>query len=632
MGVLARINQPADLLRLEPHELEELAREIRETIVSTVSRNPGHLSSNLGVVELTLALHMVFESPRDKILWDVGHQCYAHKLITGRRDKFPTLRKLGGVAGFPMPSESPHDNFNTGHSSTSLSSALGLAVARDMRGEDFKVVAVIGDGSLPNGMALEAINHIGQLKPDMMVVLNDNEMAISKTVGAMSAYLNRIMTGTFYGRLRDWLERFLKRFRNVGPPLLYLARHLEEEIKGLWGPGVLFEELGFRYVGPYDGNDLKGLLEAFRQVKLLKGPTLVHVVTKKGKGYLPAEADPIKYYSPAPSFDVPTGRISPPENKAPTYSEIFSSTMIRMADEDKRVVAVTAAMLEGTRLMKFHAKYPDRIYDVGIAEEHAVTFAAGLAARGLRPFVAIYSTFLQRAYDQVMHDVCLQKLPVVFALDRAGLVGEDGPTHHGVFDFAYLRHLPGMTVMAPADENEMAKMLALALRLEGPSSVRYPRGWVAGAAMDTILSPVPVGRGRLVREGSDVAILSIGTQLAGAVEAAERLQAEAGISAAVADARFVKPLDTGLISGLAERCGRIVTVEEHALQGGFGSAVLEALAEAGVSAPVLNIGIPDSFVEHGSIAQLKDRIGLSPGRIFERVREFCRAGSRRQSA
>ena len=628
MSLLERVNQPADLLRLSVGEMEQLAGEIRGEILRTMSVTPGHLSSNLGVVELTLALHYTFDSPRDRFVFDVGHQCYTHKLVTGRRDRFGTIRKAGGLSGFPHPAESPHDSFHTGHAGTSLSSALGLVVARDLRGENFKVVAVIGDGSLPNGMSLEAMNHIGHLKPDLTVVLNDNEMAISKTVGAISAYLGRIMTGHFYGRVREQAEKFLKRFQRLGPPMMVMARHLEADIKGLFGPGVFFEQLGFRYMGPYDGHDLKLLIEVFRNARTLKGPTLVHVVTKKGKGYSHAEADPIAYYSPA-GFNVATGRLDPPASRVPTYSEVYTQTLMKLAEQDPRVVSVTAAMLEGTKLKYLQEKYPERSFDVGIAEEHAVTFAAARASRGLVPFVALYSTFLQRAYDQVMHDVCLQGLPVVLAMDRAGLVGDDGPTHHGVFDFAYLRHLPGLVVMAPSDENELAKMMALAAGLGKPSSIRFPRGAVTGTAMDTVLSPVPLGRGRLVREGGDLAIVSAGTMLGPALEAAERLKADSGIDAAVADARFVKPLDADLIAGLASRCGRIVTIEEHSRVGGFGGAVLELLAERGVTVPALVVALPDAFVEHGSIPWLKEKHGLSVPGILDRIRSFMAVPARR---
>ena len=621
MGLLARINQPADLLRLSMADLAALASEIRQEILKTVSANQGHLSSNLGVVELTIAMHYVFESPRDRLLFDVGHQCYTHKLLTGRRERFSTLRQFGGVSGFPRPAESPHDTFQTGHAGTALSSAIGLAAARDLKGEDWKVVAVVGDGCLPNGMSMEAVNHIGQLKPDLVVVLNDNEMAISKTVGALSAYLSRIMSGNFYRRFRAWGENYLKRFTKVGPPLAHLAKHAEEEIKGLLGPGVLFEELGLRYMGPFDGNDMGLMIKTLKQAKELKGPTLIHVVTRKGKGFPPAEKDSITYYAP-PTFNIVTGEIARKSVKVPSYSEVYTRTLIRLAEQDHRVVAVTAAMLEGTQLKLFQERFPTRIFDVGIAEEHAVTFAAGMAAAGLRPFVAIYSTFMQRAYDQVMHDVCLQRLPVAIGMDRGGLVGDDGPTHHGVFDYAFLRHLPEIIVMAPADENELAKMMALSLKLDSPSSIRFPRGAVAGVAVDTVLAPLPLGKGRRMRDGTDLALVSIGAMLPCAQAVAERLERENGVSAAVVDARFVKPLDADLIAPLASRCGRIVTIEEHSKLGGFGSAVLEMLAERGLAVPVLTIGLPDEFIEHGTIQQLKERHGLAPAAVYERVRSF----------
>jgi len=621
MGVLDRVNQPADLLRLSPAEREALAGEIRAVILDTLSKSPGNLSSNLGVVELTMALHIVFESPRDRILWDVGHQCYTHKLLTGRRDEFSTLRKEGGLSGFPKPSESPHDWFHTGHAGTSLSTAMGMAAARDLAGEKYRVIAVVGDGSFPNGMSFEAANHIGHVKPDLMVVLNDNEMAISKAVGAMSQYLTRLMTSVRYGRFRDRVRGYLERYRRVGPAVSQLIRRLEVDVTSIWGPGVLFEELGFRYLGPFDGNDLPLMIDVLENAKALKGPVLIHAVTKKGRGYPPAEADPIRYYSPSP-FDVATGTIRPPRTRLPSWSEAFTDALIRLAEENPKVVAVTAAMLEGTMLKRFQERFPGRIHDVGIAEEHAVGFAAGLAASGLRPVVAIYSTFMQRAYDQVMHDVCLQNLPVVLAMDRGGLVGEDGPTHHGVFDFAYLRHLPNLVVMAPSDENELARMMATALSLNQPSSIRFPRGEVTGVAADPAPAPVAVGRARLVREGEDVALIAIGTQVAVATAVADRLYAKHGLRAAVVDARFVKPLDEDLILSVAGRCGRIVTMEEHARLGGFGSAVLEMLAARNVRVPVLVSGLPDAFVEHGGPSLLRERYGLSPDSAFEAVASF----------
>jgi len=624
MGILERVNQPADLLRLNIREMETLAGEIRETILKTMSTTQGHLSSNLGIVELTLALHYVFESPRDRIIFDVGHQCYTHKLITGRRDKFANIRKFGGPSGFPRPSESPHDVFQTGHAGASISTAAGLAAGRDLRGEDYRVVAVIGDGSIGNGMAFEALNHIGQLKSDLLIVLNDNTMSISKTVGALSSYLYRIMTGGFYEHTRERVQKFLGKFRRFGPVVARLAKMAEEEIKSLWGPGVLFEELGIRYFGPVDGHDLPGLIKQLKQIKAVRGPRIVHVVTKKGKGYAPAEADPVRYYSPGP-FDVPTGRIAPREAGPSSWSDQFTDALIRLAETDERVVAVTPAMLEGTMLKKFQERFPGRITDVGIAEEHAVGLAAGLAAAGLRPFVAMYSTFLQRSYDQVMHDVCLQGLPVAFVIDRAGLVGEDGPTHHGVFDFAYLRHLPNMTVMAPSDENELAKMLATSLTLKGPSSIRFPRGGGTGTAVEAHPEPLVPGKARTVRDGNGIALISIGTMLPVALEIADRLAAE-GVSAAVVDARFVKPLDEDMLAGLAARCGRLVTLEEHARLGGFGSAVLEALAAQGLATPVLQVALPDVFVEHGAIPKLKELYGLAAGPVFERVRAFIKGG------
>lgn len=624
MGILDRVNQPADLLRLSIPELETLADEIRGTILKTMSETPGHLSSNLGIVELTLALHYVFESPRDRIIFDVGHQCYTHKLITGRRDSFATIRKFGGLAGFPRPSESPHDTFHTGHAGASISTAVGIASARDIKGEDFKVVAVIGDGSVANGMSFEALNHVGQTKADLLIVLNDNTMAISKTVGALSSYLYRIMTGNFYERARDRVQRFLQRFRRTGPWVMKLAKAVEEEIKSIWGPGVLFEELGIRYFGPLEGHDLPKLIDNLRQIKSVRGPRLVHIITKKGKGYSQAEADPVTYYSPTP-FNIETGKIAPRPAGPDSWSDLFTGSLIRLAEKDQRVVAVTAAMLEGTMLKRFQERFPGRIFDVGIAEEHAVGLSAGLAAAGLRPFLAIYSTFLQRSYDQVMHDVCLQNLPVAFALDRAGLVGEDGPTHHGVFDFAYLRHLPNITIMAPSDEGELARMMATSLALAGPSAVRFPRGRGLGVPVEANPEPLPVGKCRVVREGDGLALVSIGTMLPVAIAVADRL-AEEGVQCAVVDARFVKPLDEEGISRLAVRCGRVVTFEEHARMGGFGSAVLEALSVRGVSVPAMAVALPDIFIEHGATAKLKDMYGLSAAPAVERIRGFLRTG------
>jgi 1-deoxy-D-xylulose-5-phosphate synthase len=625
MGVLERVNQPADLLRLDLKEMDVLAGEIREVILNTMSTTQGHLSSNLGIVELTLALHRVFESPRDRIVFDVGHQCYTHKLITGRRDKFDTIRKYGGLAGFPRPAESPHDVFHTGHAGASISTALGIAAGRDVKKEDYRVVAVVGDGSIGNGMSLEALNHAGHLKTDILIVLNDNTMAISKTVGALSSYLYRIMTGTFYERLRARVKVILDRFKRFGPIVARLVKIVEGEVKSLVGPGVFFEELGIRYFGPIDGHDMKSLIENLKQIKSVKGPRIVHVITKKGRGYPLAEQDPIHYYSPS-KFDVKTGVIAPRPEGPASWSELFTDSLIRLAEKDDRVVAVTAAMLEGTMLKKFAARFPDRIYDVGIAEEHAVGLAAGLAASGLRPYVAMYSTFLQRSYDQVMHDVCLQNLPVVFAIDRAGLVGEDGPTHHGVFDYAYLRHLPNMAVMAPSDENELSRMMASALTLAGPSAIRFPRGRGQGIPVETPATPLPMGKARVVQEGDGPALLAIGTMLGSAIEVAGLVEKETGVKCTVVDARFVKPMDEELLVSLANKCGKLVTFEEHARMAGFGSAVLETLSMRGLSTPVMHVALPDVFIEHGSLAKLRELYGLSNGPVAGRIKAFIKTG------
>lgn len=604
--LLEKINSPSDLKTLGPEELKVLAGELREQIIHTVSINGGHLASNLGVVELTLALHFVFDSPKDKIVWDVGHQSYSHKLLTGRRERFSTIRKEKGISGFPKMSESEYDAFGTGHSSTSISAALGIAEGRDKQGENFKVIAVIGDGAMTAGLAFEGLNHAGHLKKDIVVILNDNEMSISKNVGALSAYMNRILTGEFYRRFKKETKSFLEGIPRFGGPVAKMAQKAEGTLKGLILPGILFEELGFDYVGPIDGHNIEVLIDTLKRIRTSSAPTLVHVITRKGKGYEFSEKDPCVFHGIGP-FEPETGsEIN--SGGGISYSAAFGGMLSDLARDDKRVVAISAAMKEGTGLECFAETYPDRFYDVGIAEPHAVTFAAGLATRGLRPVVALYSTFLQRAYDEIIHDVCLQKLPVIFAVDRAGLVGEDGPTHNGLFDISFLRHIPNLVVMAPGDGEELRLMLEFALKLEGPSAIRYPRGRVPGAAVSH--APLALGRSEILRDGGDIALVAAGSSVVPALKASERLE-KLGVSALVANARFVKPLDREILLSVAARIPRIITIEENVLEGGFGSAVLECISDAGLSNVwVRRLGIPDVFVEQGTRAGLMARFGI----------------------
>jgi 1-deoxy-D-xylulose-5-phosphate synthase len=619
--ILEQISNPADLRNLPEGDLPKLADELRDSIVATVAKTGGHLAPSLGVVDLTIALHYAFDTPTDRIIWDVGHQTYAHKLLTGRRDRFATLRQHGGLSGFPKRDESPYDHFDVGHASTSISAALGMASARDMKHEDFHVIAVIGDGSISAGLAFEGLNNAGHLKKRMIVILNDNEMSISPNVGALSAYLSKMMTGQFYTRLRQETKHFLQGIPRVGESMFNLAKKAEESLKVFVAPGILFEELGFQYVGPIDGHNIGDLLSTFRNIRSLNWPVLVHVVTRKGKGCSFAECNPAQYHG-VPPFDPETGKPAVKKQKVMSYTEVFGQTMVALAEDNEKVVAITAAMSDGTGLEKFAEQHPARFFDVGIAESHGITFACGLAAEGMRPVAAIYSTFLQRAYDQVMHDLCLQKLPVTIAMDRAGLVGEDGPTHHGVFDLAYLRHLPNMVIMAPKDENELQHMLKTAVEHNGPAAVRYPRGTGYGVPMDQELRPLPLGKGELLREGEDLVIIALGSTVRSSLEAAERL-AEEGFSAAVVNARFAKPLDEELLLRHARKTGRVMTVEEHALQGGFGSAVLELLDGARLSSiKTLRIGLPDQFIEHGSQAILRKKYGLDADGILSSARQF----------
>ncbi len=618
--ILDKINSTQDLRTLPQTELPALALEIREEIIDVVSKTGGHLASSLGVVDLTIALHYAFDTPKDRIVWDVGHQAYAHKILTGRRAQFPMLRQHGGLSGFPKREESPCDHFDVGHASTSISAALGMAAARDIKGEDYRVIAVIGDGSISAGLAFEGMNQAGHLKKNLVVVLNDNEMSISPNVGALSSYLNKLMTGNFYTKLRKETKQFLQGIPKVGESMFNLAKRAEDSIKGLMVPGMLFEDLGFQYIGPIDGHNIDHLLEMFHNIKNYTWPVLVHVVTRKGKGCEFAERDPSRFHG-TPPFDPVTGRTTRKASVL-SYTEVFGQTMIKLAENNDTIVAISAAMSEGTGLDKFSEQFPDRFFDVGIAESHGVTFACGLAAEGLHPVAAIYSTFTQRAYDQVVHDLCLQNLPVMLALDRAGLVGEDGPTHHGVFDIAYLRHVPNMIVMAPKDENELQHMIKTAVEHPGPAAVRYPRGTGYGVPMDQELKKMEIGKAEVLIDGTDVAIIAIGNMVYPSIEAAKRLAGD-GISAAVVNARFVKPLDENIIIQTAKLTGKVVTVEEHALLGGFGSAVLECLDAARVSGvKSLRIGLPDSYIEHGAQNVLRHKYGLDADSIYSSVKEF----------
>jgi len=620
--VLDRIGSSWDVKQLDPEELEQLCREVREEILSVVSKNGGHLASNLGVVELTTALHYVFDFPRDKVVWDVGHQSYVHKLLTGRKDRFHTLRQYGGISGFPKREESPYDAFDSGHSGASISSALGMAEARRLRGEEGKVIAVIGDGSMTAGLAFEGLNQTGHIDQDLIVILNDNEMSISPNVGALSSYLNRLMTGQFAYRFRKEIKNFLESLPpRIGKKLLHFAKHAEESLKGLLIPGLLFEELGLQYIGPIDGHRMDYLIETFENIKKLRGPILVHVITQKGKGYRPAEKNPDRFHG-VPPFVIETGEFKSSQKNPPSYTEVFGETLCQLARENRRLIAITAAMQSGTGLEEFASQFPNRFYDIGIAEQHAVTFAAGLALEGMKPVVAIYSTFLQRSYDQVLQDVCLQNLPVVFALDRGGIVGEDGPTHQGVFDFSYLRHIPNLVIMVPKDENEFRHMIKTATECPFPTAFRYPRGKGVGVKRDLSLHPIEIGRGEVLREGQDVVILAIGSTVYPSLRAAEKL-ADTGIRAAVINSRFLKPLDGTLLCDWAKRTGKVLTVEENVLQGGFGSAVLELFQERGlISVQVKRLGIPDIFLEHGPQALLREKYGIDEKGIMNGVKKL----------
>ncbi|QWV96296.1 1-deoxy-D-xylulose-5-phosphate synthase [Geomonas nitrogeniifigens] len=620
-SILDGITDPSQLKALSLRELETLAEELRARIIETCAANGGHVAPSLGVVELTIALHRVFDSPKDKIVWDVGHQAYAHKLLTGRKERFGTLRTRGGISGFPKRAESAHDCFDVGHSSTSISAGVGFAVARDLKKGRNKVLAVIGDGAMTGGLAFEGLNHAGELNKDLVVILNDNEMSISENVGALSNLLSRTITSEYVHRAKKDLEAFLEGVPMFGKSVLKIAKRAEESLKTLFTPGMLFEAFGFEYIGPIDGHDIPKLLETLENVKRFDDAVLIHVLTRKGKGYPPAEANPSLFHGVGP-FDIKTGKVHKGKGGAASYTGVFGETVKRLAQEDERIVAITAAMPDGTGLTPFAKEFPERFFDVGIAEQHAITFAAGLAAEGFKPVVALYSSFLQRGFDQLCHDVCLQELPVVFAIDRAGVVGSDGPTHHGVFDLSYLRALPGLTVMAPKDENELQHMLMTALSLEGPAALRYPRGNGLGVPMDQLLAPLPIGKGERLKDGRDGAIIAVGTMVGPAREAAAALSGE-GIEVAVMNARFVKPLDAELILELA-RTGLLITVEDNVVQGGFGTAILELLEQYEMTGVrVVRLGYPDSFVEQGEQADLKAAYGLDAAGIARSVREAC---------
>ncbi len=619
---LEKINSPQDLKSLSIKELEILAHEIRNFLMETVAEKGGHLAPNLGVVELTLAWHSVFDSPRDKIIWDVGHQSYVHKIVTGRREMFSTLREHGGLSGFPKKNESDHDPFETGHSSTSISAALGMACARDTKKEDYRVTAVIGDGALTGGMALEALNHAGEIKTNILVVLNDNEMSIAENVGGLAAYLGRVRVDPKYNKLKEDVEYILKRIPAIGSKVIKSVERIKDSFKYLIVPGVVFEELGFTYVGPVNGHNISSLKDVLNKVKNIKGPVLLHVLTKKGKGYCYAEEKPAKFHGIGP-FNIKTADPVKKHNIL-TYTEVFGQTLKKIADDRKDIIGVTAAMADGTGLDKFADAFPDRFYDVGIAEQHAVTFAAGMASQGFRPVIAVYSTFLQRAYDQIIHDVAMQNLPVLFAIDRAGIVGEDGPTHHGVFDLSYLRTVPSMVIMAPKDEDELRHMIFTAFNLNHPCAIRYPRGVGYGVDISSTLKEIPFAKGEVLTEGNDIVFFAVGTMVSPALEAAIKLSRH-GIRATVINIRYVSPLDRELIIKWSKKCGKVITVEENILSGGFGSAVLEVLEKEQLyNIQVRCLGIPTAFIEHGKRDRLLDIYGLNSETIYLVARSLCK--------
>ena len=615
--LLERIDEPEKLHSLSTEELEALAGELRELIVRTVSQTGGHLAPSLGAVELTLALYSVLHLPMDKVVWDVGHQAYAHKILTGRRERFSGLRKWQGITGFPSRAESEYDAFGVGHASTSISAALGMAIARDIKGRGEHIVAVIGDGAMTGGESFEALNHAGDIGTNLIVVLNDNGMSIDFNVGAMSEYLSRIRVTPQYNRAKEDIKGFLRSIPHIGDTMVKTAEYIKEGVKSVLVPGGLFEEMGFTYVGPIDGHNIRLMRDVFSEACMMDGPILVHVRTRKGRGYLPAETEPDKFHGVG-KFDAATGAVKKDPSAPASYTSVFGNALIELAQEMPSITAITAAMPSGTGLKDFGERFPKRFFDVGIAEEHAVTLAAGMAAAGLHPVAAIYSTFAQRAYDQLMHDVCLQNLPVTLCLDRGGLVGEDGPTHHGVFDLSYLRTMPGMTVFVPKDENELRDMLYTAVRMDSPTAIRYPRGAGLGVPLSAGFREIEIGKAETLSEGDDVALLAVGTMVDAAKKAAAMLEKK-GVHAAVVNMRFVKPLDTAMVDRAAQKDRLLVTLEENVLPGGFGSAVAEYMADAGHRTPLLRIGIPDRFVSQGAKSKLLESCGLLPEQIAENI-------------
>jgi len=621
LSFLEKINSPEDLKKMSKNDLPLLASEIRKIIIDVVSKNGGHLAPSLGAVELAIAIHYVFNAPDDKIIWDVGHQAYAHKLLTGRRERFHTLRQHNGICGFTRMSESPYDAFSTGHSSTSISSGLGIACAKRLKNDNSKVIAVIGDGSMTAGLAYEGLNQAGDINKNILVILNDNDMSIAHNVGAVSSLLSRTFSSKYLQDFKKEVGDFLKSLPKFGDDIYQFAKRSKESFKTFITPGMLFEAFNFEYFGPINGHKLDHLIDILNNVKCLNEPVLLHVTTTKGKGYPPSEKNPV-YFHGVGCFDADTGESIKEDCTTPTYTHVFGQALLKMASEDSRIIAVTAAMPEGTGLSDFSNAYPDRFFDVGIAEQHAVTFAAGLATEGLKPVVAIYSTFLQRAYDQILHDVCIEAIPVIFAVDRGGIVGEDGATHNGVFDLSYLRSLPNMVVMAPKDENELCRMLTTAIAHNGPIAIRYPRGNAEGAKVENQDVPIPIGKGEVLKKGDDIVIFAIGRSVNEALSAHAMLK-EHNISATIVNCRFVKPLDADLIGTLSRKISRIITIEENVRQGGFGSAVLECLADQEITDFRLKcIGIPDTFVEHGAQEFLRSKYCVDSSAIFNAAKKL----------
>lgn len=620
MSLLSEIKDPCVLKNMSALSLKELSEEIRRLIIDTVSKTGGHLAPSLGTVELTIAIHSVFSSPKDKIVWDVGHQAYAHKILTGRYEKFSTLRQKDGISGFPKRNESPHDAFGVGHASTSISAALGMAIARDLKGEDNHIIAVLGDGAFTGGEVFEALNQAGALHKNLIVILNDNERSIEKNVGAISEYLSEIRMMPELYKAKSEAEKFVKSIGGFGERVMQVASDIKFGLKSFFIPGDIFDDLGFKYIGPLNGHEIESLQNALRQVKKLEGPILVHVITQKGKGYPPAEKNPGLFHGIG-KFDVVTGEPIKSADTRPTYTEIFGQTLAKLAEKNDKIVAITAAMPVGTGLKPFADNFPERFFDVGIAEEHAMTLAAGLAASGMRPIVAIYSTFMQRAYDQILHDVCLQNFPVVLVLDRAGLVGEDGPTHHGIFDFSYLRHIPNITIMAPKDEEELRHMIYFAFNQNSPVAIRYPRGKAVGVPLTDNFKNIPPGKAEVLKENGEVAIFAVGSMVEIAIKAQKILESQ-GINAAIANMRFIKPIDTELLNEWKNTKKIFVSMEENALAGGFGSAISEWMHDNNVNLPLIRFGIEDNFVPAASRDELFEMLSLTPDKVAERIKDY----------